>query len=233
MLILTGNRESWSMHYLVDFSICTGICVIFKLEHRKNFVIQRKVLITNIDIKFDSNRNINQAEIYHKKSTRFWSPVILPKRMVPLKYITWRAQISKKKTLLAIKKCLQKNTVMKHWLLQFWRMNASVGSDNVFVKSSYDETEATPASQIERKDRTKQFNFVNRRLCQKNGTKVYINWWSNGWELSRIYKTNKTFTSWTLITRFLLSIRSLKDDKQLFVTVFTDLKTYAHISILK
>ena len=98
MLILTGNRESWSMHYLVDFSICTGTCVIFKLEHRKNCVIQRKVLITNIDIKFDSNKNINQAEIYHKKSTRSWSPVILPKCMVPLKYITWRAQISKKNT---------------------------------------------------------------------------------------------------------------------------------------
>ena len=97
MLILTGNRESWSMHYLVNFSICTDICVIFKLENRKNCVIQRKALITNTDIKFDSNRNINQAEIYHKKSTRFWSPVILPKRMVPLKYITWRAQVSKKK----------------------------------------------------------------------------------------------------------------------------------------
>ena len=59
------------MHYLVDFSICTGISVIFKLEHRKNCMIQRKALITNIDIKFDSSRNINLAEIYHKKSTRF------------------------------------------------------------------------------------------------------------------------------------------------------------------
>lgn len=52
---------------------------------------------------------------------------------------------------------------------------AFVGSNNAFIKSSYGETEATPESQIERKDRMKQLNFVNKRLCQKNGTKVYIN----------------------------------------------------------
>ena len=52
---------------------------------------------------------------------------------------------------------------------------AFVGSNKAFIKSSYGETESIPESQIECKDRAKQLNFVNKRLYQKNGTKVYIN----------------------------------------------------------
>ena len=52
------------------------------------------------------------------------------------------------------------------------------------------------------KERTKRFDFINKRLGEKNETMAYIN---NAGEaiLSRICKTNKAFTACALIITFL------------------------------
>ena len=131
------------------------------------------ILIHNIDMKIGSNRYINKAEVYHKKSSIFRSLV------TPTEAYPWSPL--KMAGILMTIFCGGINAVA------FGRTNYA------FSKSGHGD------AQVERK----WHNLAEGELQKaKDKWNEDRNWWSNGWALSSISKTNKTLTSWTSNMRF-------------------------------
>ena len=85
----TGTYQSVSEHALpkIGFTIGTGIYMLssnLNLNIRKTAGYNNKILMRNIDLKIGSDGNINNAEVYHKKSP---SLKVQLEAMLPLKCI--------------------------------------------------------------------------------------------------------------------------------------------------
>ena len=165
------------------------------------------ILIHNIDMKIGSNRYINKAEVYHKKSSIFRS-LVTPTEA----YATPEVHSIKSwdRSIINIfnhghfwsKELGYLTTFFGKMKMAGILMTIFCGGINAvaFGRTNYAFSKSGHSdAQVERK----WHNLADGELQKaKDKWNEDRNWWSNGWVLSSISKTNKTLTSWTSNMRF-------------------------------